>query len=76
MTILSLYDEHEVRLGEDKLLKVKAFKYLGAINDAKKEVQQKYRNRVSMAWNKRREVTTVICDKKVPMKLKHKIYKA
>ena len=42
----------------------------------KKEVQQKYRNRVRISWNKWREVTAVICNKKVPMKLKHKIYKA
>ena len=33
------------------------------------------KNRFRLAWNKRREVTGVICDKKVPVKLKHKIYK-
>ena len=33
------------------------------------------KNRVRPAWNKWREVTGVICDKKVPVKIKHKIYK-
>ena len=33
------------------------------------------KNRVRLAWNKWRQVTGVICDKKVPVKLKHKIYK-
>ena len=33
------------------------------------------KNRVRLAWNNWREVTGVICDKKVPVKLKHKIYK-
>ena len=32
-------------------------------------------NRVRLAWNKWREDTGVICAKKVPVKLKHKIYK-
>ena len=33
------------------------------------------KNRVRLAWNKWRAVTGVICDKKVPVKLNHKIYK-
>ena len=33
------------------------------------------KNRVRLAWNKLRDVTGVICDKNVPAKLKHKIYK-
>ena len=33
------------------------------------------KKRVRLAWNKWRKVTGVICDKKVPVQLKHKIYK-
>ena len=33
------------------------------------------KQRVRLAWNKWREVTEVICDEKVPVKLKNNIYK-
>ena len=33
------------------------------------------KNRVRLAWSKWRKITGVIWDKKVPVKLKHKIYK-
>ena len=29
---------------------------------------------MSLAWNEWTEVSTVICDKKMPMKLQHNIY--
>ena len=32
------------------------------------------KKRIHLAWNKWREVNGVICDRKVPVKLKHKIY--
>ena len=43
--------------------------------DAEGGTTTECKNRVRLAWNKWREVTGVIYDKKVPVKLKHKIYK-
>ena len=43
------------------------FKYLGSMFDSEEGS--------TTAWNKRREVAGVVCDTKVPVKLKHKIYK-
>ena len=50
-------------------------KYIGSMFDAEGGTTIDCKNRVRLAWNKWREVTGVICDKKVPVKLKHKIYK-
>ena len=52
---------------------VQSFKYLGSTIDrggASKEVE----SRVTKAWSKWRELSGVICDEKVPMKLKLLIY--
>ena len=59
--------DSKVKLGEEEIKNVTTYKYRrGSITDCK--------NRVLLAWNKWREVTGVICGKKVPVKLKHKIY--
>ena len=52
---------------------VQSFKYLGSTIDrggASKDVD----NRVTKAWSKWRELSGVICDKKIPKKLKIVIY--
>ena len=65
----------KVKLGEEEIKNVTTFKYLGSMFDAEGGSTTYCKNRVRLAWNKLREVTGVICDKKVPVKLKHKIYK-
>ena len=65
----------KVKLGGEEIKNVTTFKYLGSMFDAEGGTTTDCKNRVRLAWNKWREVTGVICDKKVPVKLKHKIYK-
>ena len=65
----------KVKLGGEEIKNVTTFKYLGSMFDAEGGTTTDCKNRVRLAWNKWREVTGVICDKKVPIKLKHKIYK-
>ena len=65
-----------VKLGGEEIKNVTTFKYLGSMfDDAEGGTTTYCKNRVRLAWNKWREVTGVICDRKVPVKLKHKIYK-
>ena len=63
-----------VKPGGEDINNVTTFKYIGSMFDAEGRSTIYCKNRVRLAWNKWREVTGVICDKKVPVKLKHNIY--
>ena len=56
----------EIRLGDDKLNTVTTFKYLGSIFDRNGGAESDIDNRVKLAWMKWKQLTGVICDKKVP----------
>ena len=60
----------EIQLGDDKLNTVTTFKYLGSIFDSNGGAERDISNRVKLAWMKWKQLTGVLCDKKVPIKLK------
>ena len=53
---------------------VQSFKYLGSTIDRGGGASKYVDNRVTKAWSKWRELSGVICDKKIPTKLKLLIY--
>ena len=63
-----------LKLGQEEIPCTNTFKYLGSIFAANGGTEADCKNRVRLSWNKWRETTGVICDKKVPVKLKVKIY--
>ena len=65
----------EIQLGDDKLNTVTTFKYLGSIFDSNGGAERDINNRVKLAWMKLKQLTGVLCYKKVPIKLKNKVYK-
>ena len=65
----------EIQLGDDKLNTVTTFKYLGSIFDSNGGSERDINNRVKLAWMKWKQLTGVLCDKKVPIKLNDKVYK-
>ena len=65
----------ETQLGDDKLNTVRTFKYVGSIFDSNGGAERGINNRVKLAWMKWKQRTGVLCDKKVPIKLKDKVYK-
>ena len=68
-------NHEEIQLGDDKLNTVTTFKYLGSIFDSNGGAERDINNRVKLAWMKWKQLTGVLCDKKVPIKLKDKVYK-
>lgn len=58
----------------DTLKQVREFKYLGVTMDSRGGTEKAIRARVSAAWAKWRELSGVINDKKMPRKLKIKLY--
>ena len=53
---------------------VQSFKYIGSTIDRRGGASKDVENTVAKKWSKRRELSGVICDKKVPTKLKILIY--
>ena len=70
-----LTSECRLTMDNRELPTVSKFKYLGSIFDAGGGVETDCKNRVCLAWNKWRELTGVVCDKRVSLKLKHQLYK-
>ena len=63
------YDE--IQLGDDKVNTLTTFKYLGSIFDLNGGAESDINHRVKLAWMKWKQLTGVLCDKK----LKDEVYK-
>ena len=59
----------------ESLPKCSKFKYLGTTIQQEGDCRREVELRISKAWNKWRELSGVLCDKKMPTKLKVLIYK-
>lgn len=65
----------EVSLGGQALLTTNKFKYLGSIIQDNGEIDEDVSHRIKVGWTKWGSVTGVICDDKIPLRLKGKLYK-
>ena len=55
---------------DDELPTVTSFKYLGPMFTSEGGSQDDVNNRIRIGWIKRKEVSRVMCDRKMPVKLK------
>ena len=60
--------------GNLNLIQSSRFKYLGSVVNSKASCDDDIKHRTSVGWMKWRENSSVFCDKKMPRKLKGKLY--
>ena len=64
-----------IKVGDQDLKKVEQFKYLGSYVSADTDSLHDARMKTNAAWQKWRQVTGVLCDRRMPSRLKSKVYK-
>ena len=68
-------DREDLELDGENIRRVDKFKYLGSLVDETGNVEGEIKSRIQSGWKNLREVSGVLCDRKVPVKLKGKVYK-
>jgi len=67
--------EEEIMLDEQVVRGKDMFRYLGSILQKDGEIDEDVNHRIRAGWVKWRQASGVLCDKKIPLKLKGKFYK-
>ena len=65
-----------IRLEGVDIKGVYKFKYLDSMMDAAREMEKETNYRIQCGWNNWRKVSGMICDKRVPIRLKGEVNKA
>nr|GFA30552.1 hypothetical protein [Tanacetum cinerariifolium] len=67
--------EEEIRIGKHILEPNESFRYLGSVIHKSGRIEDDVTHRIQVGWLKWRAATGILCDKKVPLKLKGKFYR-
>ncbi|KAH1210522.1 LINE-1 retrotransposable element ORF2 protein [Glycine max] len=65
----------EVKIGDHIIPQVTRFKYLGSVIQDDGQIEGDVNHRIQAGWMKWRKASGVLCDAKVPIKLKGKFYR-
>jgi hypothetical protein len=69
------HEDGVVSLDGQALAKKETFRYLGSMLQKDGDIDEDVRHRISAGWLKWRQASSVLCDKKVPQKLKGNFYR-
>ena len=67
-------DDKTVKMEDTKVLRVKEFKYLGSTVQESVGCEREVKKRVQAGWNGWKRVSGVICDRRLPARVKGKMY--
>ena len=67
-------DDVTVKMEDTKVPRVKEFKYLGSTVQESGGCEREVRKRIQAGWNGWRRVSGVICNKRLPARVKGKVY--
>ena len=67
-------DDKTVKMEDTKVPRVKEFNYLGSTVQESGSCYREVKKRVQTGWNKWRKVSEVICDRRLPARVKGKVY--
>ena len=67
-------NEETVEMEDTKVPRVKEFKYLGSMLQESGSCEREVKRRVQAGWNRWRKVSGVICDRRLPARVKGKVY--
>ena len=67
-------DNETVKMEDTKVPRVKVFKYLGSTVQESGDCEREVKKRVQAGWNGWRRVSGVICDRRLPARVKRKVY--
>ena len=63
-----------MKMEDTKVPRVKEFKYLGSTVQESGSCERKVKKRVQAGWNGWRRVSGIICDRRLPARVKGKVY--
>ena len=67
-------DDETVKMEDTKVPRIKEYKYLGSTVQESSGCEKEVKKRVQAGWNKWRKVSGVICDRRLPARVKGKVY--
>ena len=67
-------DNERVKMEDTKMPRVKEFKYLGSTVQESGDCEMEVKKRLQARWNGWRRVSGVICDRRLPARVKGKVY--